>query len=180
MAGTFMGARLGVWMPDVLQMSLLAGVMLLAAWRMCLVRQQPVALAGGSSCCSRPPCAFAPVAFHGLTVGVFTGMVGIGGGFLIVPALVLLAGLAIREAVSTSLVIVAMKSVAGFAGYLGQVEIDYGTMLAFALVAVVGSIAGSILSGRIASARLNFLFGVFLACMAAAILLQSGWSYAST
>ena len=173
MAGTFAGARLGVWMPDALQMGMFATIMLLAAWRMFGNTPVPVAAGGPAMPRERTVFGLPPVAVHGLTVGVLTGMVGVGGGFLIVPALVLMSGLSIRDAVGTSLLVVAMKSIAGFAGYLGQVEIDYGVILGFACAAIVGSVAGAWLSGRISPRKLNVIFCAFLICMAGAILLES-------
>jgi uncharacterized membrane protein YfcA len=172
MIGTFLGARLGIWMPDTLQMIMFASIMILAAWRMC-VRQPPRQLA-------RAPALdidlysfnASHLAFHGVMVGVLTGAVGVGGGFLIVPALVLLSGLSMRDAVGTSLVVVALKSIAGFAGYIGKVDIDYNMMLGFALVAIIGSFAGALLSSRISGEKLKAMFGVFLIFVASAILLE--------
>jgi hypothetical protein len=175
MTGTYLGARLGVWMPDMLQMVLFASIMLLAAWRMCANQplQQAVmrpALNTVQFCFSLPH-----IAVHGVAIGVLTGMVGVGGGFLIVPALVLLSGLSIRDAVGTSLVVVSMKSMAGFAGYVGKIDIDYGTMLGFALVAIIGSLAGVLLSNRIPGEKLKVVFSISLALMAGAILIDSGF-----
>ncbi len=172
MAGTYPGARLGMWLPDTLQMAMFASIMLLAAWRMCASR--PPQLVAGPAL-HTDQCSFnlSHIAVHGVIVGILTGMVGVGGGFLIVPALVLLSGLSIRDAVGTSLVVVALKSTAGFAGYVGEVNVDYGMMLGFALVAIIGSLAGALLSNRIPGERLKSVFGVFLVFMAAAILLES-------
>ena len=80
-----------------------------------------------------------------LAVGVFTGLVGIGGGFLVVPALVLLAQVPMKQAVGTSLLVIAMNSASGFAGYLGQVEVPWMFMVGFTAVAVVGILAGTYL-----------------------------------
>ena len=75
------------------------------------------------------------ILLEGLGVGVLTGFVGVGGGFAIIPALVLLGGIPMKEAVGTSLLIIAFKSAAGFLGYLGQVEIDWNLMLSFTFAA---------------------------------------------
>lgn len=175
MVGTYMGARMGVWMPDSLQMIMFAGIMLLAAWRMCVSQPQ---LQPQVAMESRPDAGqfsfrLPHIAVHGVVVGVLTGMVGVGGGFLIVPALVLLSGLSIRDAVGTSLVVVALKSTAGFAGYAGVVDIDYGMMLGFSTVAIVGSLAGAVISDCISGDRLKSVFSVFLIFTACAILLDS-------
>jgi uncharacterized membrane protein YfcA len=98
--------------------------------------------------------------------------VGVGGGFLIVPALVLLSGLPMKQAVGTSLGIVTMKSVAGFAGYAGAVAIDYSLMATFTLIAIVGSLAGSHLAHRLPADLLKKGFGGFLLLVASYILIQ--------
>jgi uncharacterized membrane protein YfcA len=82
----------------------------------------------------------------GVIVGALTGLVGAGGGFMIVPALVLLGGMSMRTAIATSLLVIAMKSFAGFAGYIGHVPIDWKIAALVAAAAVVGSISGTLLS----------------------------------
>ena len=173
MAGTYLGARMGVWMPDTLQMIMFASTMLIAAWRMCASQPLRQVAMGPTLDSDQASFRLAHLAVHGVAVGVLTGMVGVGGGFLIVPALVLLSGLSIRDAVGTSLVVVALKSVAGFAGYVGEVDIDYSMMLGFSLVAIIGSLAGAVLSNRISGERLKTVFGIFLVFMAGGILLES-------
>jgi uncharacterized protein len=87
---------------------------------------------------------------EGAVVGTITGLVGAGGGFLIIPALVLLAKLPMKQAVGTSLIIIAAKSLIGFTGDLkGNEVIDWNFLLVFSAIAIVGIIAGSILSKRI-------------------------------
>lgn len=141
-------------------------------------------LGGGSGVLSEPgvvlsgchdffsPC-MTRIAVHGIGVGVLTGLVGVGGGFLIVPALVLLSGIPMKQAVGTSLAIVAAKSYAGFLGYMGGVPIDYALMGAFTAVTVIGSFAGTRLAGRISQAALKKAFAIFLLFVATYILLKS-------
>lgn len=107
---------------------------------------------------------------EGVVVGIVTGIVGAGGGFLVVPALVLLGGLSMNTAVGTSLVVIAMKSFAGLAGHLGHVDIDWGMTLAVTAMAVGGSVIGGKLAGRIPPAALRRGFGVFVIVMAIFIL----------
>ena len=182
-AGTFAGARLGLLTPVVIQLGLFALVMYAAAWRMLKpVRLAPatggVVSAGGGTAalggCHElvSPC-MAHIALHGIGVGVLTGLVGVGGGFLIVPALVLLSGIPMRIAVGTSLAIVAAKSYAGFAGYMGGVPIDWATMGAFTAVTVVGSFVGARFSGRISQDALKKAFAWFLVVVATYILFES-------
>ena len=173
MAGTYQRYRTGIWVPDALQMALFAGIMLFAAWRM-FRSNLPQPVVSGSQVYAAPLTpGFPAIAVHGVIIGVLSGIVGIGGGFLIVPALVILSGMSIRDAVGTSLVVVTLKSIAGFVGYMGEVEIDYGMMIGFSLVAITGSLAGALLSNRIAGERLKTVFSGFLIFAATAILLES-------
>jgi hypothetical protein len=112
----------------------------------------------------------AKVIAEGVVVGIVTGIVGAGGGFLVVPALVLLGGLSMEAAVGTSLVVISMKSFAGLAGHLGHVDIDWRLTLAVTAMAVVGSFLGGKLAGRIPPATLRRGFGVFVVVMAVFIL----------
>jgi len=107
-----------------------------------------------------------------------TGLVGVGGGFLVVPALVLLGGLAMRKAVATSLVIIAMKSFSGFYKYLDvldaeHLELDIDVIILVTLLGIAGSFAGNLLANRIPQTQLKRLFGVFLIIMGSFILLQA-------
>jgi len=103
---------------------------------------------------------------EGIVVGTITGLVGAGGGFLIIPALVLLAKLPMKQAVGTSLIIIAAKSLIGFTGDLGGAEvIDWSFLLRFSAVAIAGILAGSILSKRIPNEKLKPAFGWFVLVM---------------
>lgn len=110
---------------------------------------------------------------EGIVVGGITGLVGAGGGFLIIPALVLLAGLPMKEAVGTSLLIIALKSLIGFTGDLGVgLQIDYKFMLLFSLFAMVGILAGSYLTRFISNEKLKPAFGWFVLLMGIYILVK--------
>ncbi|MDE0445614.1 MAG: sulfite exporter TauE/SafE family protein [Spirochaetaceae bacterium] len=112
-------------------------------------------------------------ALEGTVIGVFTGVVGAGGGFAIVPALVVLSRLPMRVAVGTSLTIIAAKSLAGFAGDVAlQGDFDWGLLLAFTALAVVGILAGSRLGRHVPGARLRPAFGWFVLVAAAGILVR--------
>lgn len=110
----------------------------------------------------------------GMGVGILTGLVGVGGGFLVVPALLLLGRVPMQAAVGTSLLVIAMNSFAGFAGYLGKVEIPWGIMSLFAALAVAGSFAGAYLVRFIPRQALKRGFAVFLIVMAVFILYENG------
>ena len=110
---------------------------------------------------------------EGAIVGVVTGLVGAGGGFLIIPALVLLAKLPMKKAVGTSLMIIAAKSLIGFMGDLrGDEVIDWKFMLIFTAIAVVGIFTGSYMSSKISNDKLNPVFGWFVLVMGIYILLK--------
>ncbi len=183
-AGTFAGARLGLLTPVVIQLGLFALVMYAAAWRMLRPARTIAPLAGGAPKPDGNVVAiggyqdfFSPrmghIALHGIVVGVLTGLVGVGGGFLIVPALVLLSGIPMKTAVGTSLAIVAAKSYAGFAGYMGGVPIDWALMGGFTAITVIGSFAGAHFSTRISQDALKKAFAWFLVAVATYILFKS-------
>lgn len=112
------------------------------------------------------------VLLDGLVVGLVTGLVGAGGGFLVVPALALLGGLPMAVAVGTSLLVIAMKSLGGLAGYLSAVQLDWGLVVAVTVAAVLGSVVGGRLAGRIPEAALRKGFGWFVLVMGTFVLLQ--------
>lgn len=107
-----------------------------------------------------PPKALSLLALEGVVVGIITGFAGVGGGFLIVPVLVLLVGLPMQAAVGTSLMIIALKSLLGFVvDYSLWHSIDWKFLTLFSLAALVGMIGGSLLSDRLGAARLSRAFG---------------------
>jgi hypothetical protein len=108
---------------------------------------------------------------EGFVVGALTGLVGAGGGFLIIPALVILAKLPMKMAVGTSLVIIAAKSLIGFLGDIGaNMEIDWMILTGFSLFAAVGIFIGSYLSNYISGSKLKPLFGWFVLLMSIYII----------
>ena len=110
------------------------------------------------------------IALEGLIVGAVTGFVGAGGGFLIIPALVVLAKLPMKQAVGTSLMIIAVKSLFGFLGDLGNQSIDWGFLALFCLLSIIGIYLGTYLSRFISSAKLKPGFGWFVLIMGLFIL----------
>ncbi len=169
MAGTYLGARLSAFVSGTFQLTLFAVVMLLAAFFMFRGRSE-------SDETSPPPGLkgrWLLIIVEGIGVGVLTGLVGVGGGFMIVPALVLLAGIPMKVAIGTSLLIISMKSAAGFYGYLGQVTVDWSFMAAFSGAAVIGILLGSRLVRFIPQGALRKAFAVFLVVMGALILYQN-------
>lgn len=107
---------------------------------------------------------------EGVVVGLLTGLVGAGGGFLIIPALVILTGLSMKMAVGTSLLIIAVKSLVGFMGDVQNYDIDWQFLLSFAALAVLGIIIGSKLSKFVPGQKLKPAFGWFVLIMGFYIL----------
>jgi len=186
MAGTWLGAQIASFVPGVVQLFVFAGVMLLAGrqmWR----RAHPPALdprpAGADAPSASGPAepairrAAVRIGTDGLAVGVLTGFVGVGGGFLIVPALVLLGGLEMRRAVATSLLVIAMNAATGFWKYLHVLDArgeapNWRTVGIFILVGTIGSLAGRAVNARIDQSKLQRGFSIFLAIMAAFIVVR--------
>ncbi|NIZ90440.1 sulfite exporter TauE/SafE family protein [Kineococcus rubinsiae] len=109
----------------------------------------------------------------GLGVGLLTGLFGVGGGFLVVPVLVLLLGLPAPTAVATSLVVVALNSAAGLAAHAGDAEVDAGVTVAFTAAAVAGSLVAARLAARVPEARLRRAFAVLVLLVAALVLAEN-------
>ena len=114
------------------------------------------------------------LSIEGLVVGILTGIVGAGGGFLIIPALVLFAKLPMKKAVATSLMIIAIKSLFGFIGDLGNVNLifDWPLLILFTILAVIGIYFGIYLTKFIEGKSLKKGFGWFVLVMAFVILFK--------
>ncbi len=102
------------------------------------------------------------LALQGIGVGLLTGLIGVGGGFLIVPALVLIEKLPMRLAIGTSLLIISMNALSGFLGYAGTVPIDWQLVGWFTGIAAAGSVVGTLISKRVPQQHLRQVFGVLL------------------
>lgn len=108
----------------------------------------------------------------GVLVGFATGLIGAGGGFLIVPALHLFAGLPMVAAVGTSLLVIVMNSLAGFAGNALTVSLDWPFVLTFTAIAIAGVLIGAKLTGRLPERTLRRGFGIFVLVMGVLVLAQ--------
>ena len=166
MAGAYIGGRLAAFVP---------GGVLLGAFAAMMVATAIAMLRGRRDVDPDKVHRSLPVPrvlFDGLVVGLVTGIVGAGGGFLVVPALALLGGLPMPVAVGTSLMVIAMKSMAGLAGYLSSVSVDWQFAAFVTAAAVVGSILGGRLAGKVPPSVLRRTFGWFVLVMAAFIGVQ--------
>lgn len=168
MAGAFLGGIVGGFIPGAILMVLFAAMMVATA--IAMIRGRKDRDRTGSADTARLPMM--RVLFDGFIVGLATGLVGAGGGFLIVPALNLLGGLPMAVAIGTSLLVIVMKSGAGLAGYLFSTRLDWPVVLAFTATAVVGSFIGVILAGRIPERALRKGFGFFVLAMGVFVLGQ--------
>lgn len=168
MVGAFAGGLVGGLLPGGILMVLFALMMIATAAAMIRGRRS-----NGAAEVEKPRALpTARILLDGLLVGIATGLVGAGGGFLVVPALNLLAGLPMAVAVGTSLLVIALKSFAGLAGYLFSVQLDWPIVLTFTAVAVAGSFVGTALAGRLPERALRVGFGIFVLLMGAVVLAQ--------
>lgn len=142
-------------------------VMILAAYAMI----RPTTVAQGAK---NKQLNYSLIAVEAIIVGAITGFVGAGGGFLIIPALVVIAGLGMKQAVATSLMIIAIKSTLGF---LGDIQIgmliDWSLLFKITSLAVVGIIVGGMVARKINSKKLRPAFGYFVLIMGVGMLLRS-------
>jgi uncharacterized membrane protein YfcA len=163
--GAVLGAELGLHVAAATQLAVFGVVMLAAAVSM---------LRGGIERAPSPPRAGGhPLPFItliGALVGLLTGFVGVGGGFLYVPALTLLGGLAIKEAIGTSLVLILLSCTAGLVRYSGHLELEWPAIALFAGIAFVGVAAGSRLVPYVSQQALKKGFAVFLLLMGTLVL----------
>jgi uncharacterized membrane protein YfcA len=170
MAGTYLGASIAAYVAGVMQLGLFALVMLLASYMML----RPADLTDAK----HTPRETWKIALDGLVVGVITGLVGVGGGFLIVPALVLLGGVTIHRAVATSLVIIALKSFSGFYKYVDvldaqNLQLDWPTLFLVTGLGIAGSFLGARIASKMPQQRLKQGFGYFLIVMGLYILVRT-------
>jgi uncharacterized protein len=172
MLATWVASHLASYLSGAIQLFLFAVVMLVAATLMFVRtgRRLPPPDHHAIPLNRRRVILFA---MKGLAVGTLTGLVGVGGGFLIVPALVLIGNLPMKRAVGTSLLIIAMNAGIGFLGYYGKIEIAWNFMLLITAVAIGGMILGTRLARHVPAPVLRRAFSVFLVCMACFILYQS-------
>lgn len=143
-----------------------AFVMIMAA-RAMIRNQRPEA---GEAADGRP--RYVPLALDGLAVGLLTGTIGAGGGFLIVPMLVLLAGLPVHRAVATSVLIIAANSFVGFLGDIHHTDLNYNFLLPFTGLSVIGIFGGLWLAPFIHPAHLRRGFGWFVLVVAGYIVIR--------
>lgn len=162
MIGAFLGGRLAAYVPDSLLLVLFAVIMLAASLSMLRNKKTPkfAQIPLQKPCPQHLPLI--ALMFDGFLVGSVTGLIGVGGGFLMVPALHNLAGLPIHAAIGTSLFIIIIQSSAALAGHASHMTIDIFITALFSAFAIIGSFVGSSLSGKVPGQHLRRGFGLFV------------------
>ncbi|MCD4850977.1 sulfite exporter TauE/SafE family protein [Arthrobacter sp. AK01] len=160
------GAAVGRLLDPNILMLAFAVIMVAAGIRMLAKPRE-----SDGSCSTGPNRAFrscAPKAVGvGLLVGFLTGLLGVGGGFLITPALTILLGLRLKQAVGTSLAIIVINSAAGFSAHAAGYTIDWATTLAFAVPAILGSLVAARVARRLKDKYVRISFAVLIFAVAA-------------
>lgn len=151
---------------DVFILLVFAIIMLFAAYEMIVTKKHSTIKQPGTK------TNYALIVLEGIVVGSITGFVGAGGGFLIIPALVLLGGLPMKKAVATSLLIISIKSLSGFIGDVQNLEIDWIFLLRISALAIAGIFIGMKINRYFDGNQLKKGFGYFVLIMAVFILLK--------
>ena len=172
MLSTYAGAMVAQHIPGVVQMLIFAVIMATAAWRMLSSGRKNAPTTMGT-----PPQSKLAMVRTGLVVGGVTGIVGVGGGFLIVPALILLVGLTMRRAVGTSLVVISTNALSGFVKYAGalkamQLALDWHVIMSFIAIGGAGTMLGNAVGARLPQHRLKQGFGGMLVLMSLYMLIR--------
>lgn len=165
MSGALLGGLASAAIPGAVLMAAFAIIMLASAWNMIRGRKKD----STTEAKERSLLLYIPV---GLAVGMVTGLVGAGGGFLIVPALVLLAGLQMKYAVGTSLLVISLNSASGMLGHLNSTSVNWPLALSITAVAIIGSLVGARLTARVPEKKLRRGFGFFVLAMGVFVLCQ--------
>lgn len=165
MAGAYSGGVLARFIPGTVLLVGFAAMM--AATAVAMLRGRTAVDAA-----DRPHVPVPKILCVGLAVGLVTGVVGAGGGFLVVPALAVLGGLPMPVAVGTSLIVISMNSFAGLGGYLSSVPITWPAALAVATAAAVGALVGARLTAMVKPDLLRKAFGWFVLAMSTVVVSQ--------
>ena len=162
--GAYAGAMAGARISDHTQLAILGAVMFVAAialWR------EP-----GRAAVRVPDPSAGLLMGLGVSIGALTGLVGVGGGFLIVPPLAIGAGLPMQQAAAASLLVIAFAAFSGLAGYLGHATAAWGFIVPFAVITAAATVAGGIIAVRLPQRRLQQVFAVSLVFLGSYVLVQ--------
>jgi hypothetical protein len=174
-AGAWVGAFGHRFVQEETVLLLFGVVMIVAAWQMWRRSDQSDSRATGESCAERfPRSCWIKVSLIGMAVGLLTGFFGIGGGFVIVPALVLVLGFPMRMAVSTSLLIIALVAVGGLVGHLQTGRVDWPLIGLLLLGSAIGMTGGSWVAHQVSSATLAKSFATGAIGVAIVMIIHNG------
>jgi hypothetical protein len=166
--GAVLGAQLGLKVSAELQLTVFAVVLLAAALSMWLGLAKRAVIASEAKPAGRKPLPL--IALIGSAVGMLTGFVGVGGGFIYVPTLVLLGGLPMKQAIGTSLALIMVSCLAGVVRYHGSLSLDWRMIALFTAIALLGVAIGSRLVLHVSQTLLRRIFAAFLLLMGAFVL----------
>lgn len=178
MLSAFVGGQVGSHLPGEILLFAFSIIMAITGFAMIRRRKEAIVATSNQPRTSR-------LILDGALVGFVTGIVGAGGGFMVVPALVLFGGLAIKDAIATSLLVVIMKCLGAFAGFVlkfnreslislnSNISFDFTIILLAIVGASVGSIIGSMFSTRVKAEKLNIAFGWFVIAVAAFMFIEN-------
>ncbi|MBK8248711.1 MAG: sulfite exporter TauE/SafE family protein [Gemmatimonadetes bacterium] len=171
MLGAFVTARLAHLVPERVQLGLFMAFALTAA--VLMLRDAARTPARDAPVEELRPVFSPLLGAQALGVGMLTSLIGAGGGFVIVPALVILARVPVKVAVGSSLLIITMNALAGFVGYVGTVAIDWPLVSAFTGVAALGALAGTRLVRYVPQRRIKQGFAVLILVLGAMVIARS-------
>jgi uncharacterized membrane protein YfcA len=164
--GAYAGGRVAEFIPEAVLLTLFAVVVVAASLLMILRRSPPKSA-------ETEQVATLKGLLAGLVLGFFTGMIGVGGGFLLVPALVLVCGLDVKRAIGTSLLIISINSLGGFLGFAAHETFPWKLTLTVAAFNGAGSLLGERLGKPLPSHRLRPAFGVFLLVVGTVMVVEN-------
>ena len=169
--GALAGSQLTHLVSPPVLLLIFAGLMIVVALQMFRPRPEETSH-------QRTECHWVICTLTGLFVGSLTGFLGVGGGFLIVPALVFLARVPLKRAIATSLVVITVTSAAGLIGHLRQTQFDWGTAGIFLALAIVGMLAGRKFAHHIEAERLRYWFAWFVLAVALFVVAENWRAFA--
>ncbi len=168
MAAALAGSRIGAALPGQVLLIAFAAVMVVSGIAMLLRTQRALAAPSHEPRMGR-------IVVLGAGVGLLTGVLGAGGGFIIVPALVIAGGLPVTSAVATSLLVIAMNSVAAYAGMAMHVDLEGGLIAPVVALAVIGTFAGTWIGRRMSPSQLQRSFAYFVIVLGLVIAIAELW-----
>ena len=170
--GTLVGTKLSLLFPAEVQLLLFGFIMMMASFSLLRSKDKDNVEENSEDSIKINKRTFL-LSIQGFLIGVITGIVGVGGGFLIVPVLVIFARVGIRKAIGTSLLLITVNSLIGFIGYLNEFTIPWDFFIKFSLFSIGGVLIGSFSAKFVSQKLLKKFFAFFLLLMGIFILYQN-------